>query len=71
MKENQQLKIRKPEDNLWLAALAWIHILLLNGGIYLLTILIGETKQPATLLLETLWLIIPLMLSWIFIRMFR
>ncbi len=71
MKENQQLKIRKPEDNLWLAALAWIHILLLNGGIYLLTILIGETKQPATLLLETLWLIIPLVLSWIFIRMFR
>lgn len=63
--------IRKPGDNLCLAALSWIHILLLSGGLYLLTSLLDPATHPAKLLLQAVWLIIPAALSWVFIRVFR
>ena len=78
------VKIAKPEDNLFLAVLSWIHILLLCAGLYLLTVLAydmeipGELSasavkapSPAELLIESLWLLIPLALGWVFLRVIR
>lgn len=63
--------ITKPEDDLCLAALSWIHILLLSAGLYLLTILVFPIVSPARLLAESLWLLVPLGLGWVFIRAIR
>lgn len=75
-------KIKKPEDHLSLAVLSWLHILLICAGMYLLSVLAYDVeipaelpafavKSPARLLAESLWLIVPLALSWIFIRTIR
>lgn len=62
------MNICKPEDNLCLAALSWLHILLLCAGMYLMTSLLYQTKSPAALLAGALWLILPIILSWVWIR---
>ncbi len=81
-KEKRSLKIAKSEDSLCLAVLSWLHILLISAGVYLLTTLAYDmelpeglpsqaAKSPAGLLAESLWLLIPLALGWIFIRVTR
>ena len=62
------MSICKPEDNLCLAALSWLHILLLCAGMYLMTSLLYQTKGPASLLAGALWLVLPIILSWVWIR---
>lgn len=62
------MKICKTGDRLSLAVLSWIHILLVGSGLYLLTSLLYAGKTPAELLAESLWLIFPAVLSWVFIR---
>lgn len=83
-KNGETVKIVKPEDHLFLAILSWLHILLLCAGLYLLTILAydmeipgelsaGAVKAPAPaeLLIQALWLLIPLALGWVFLRAIR
>ncbi len=81
-KDNGFSRIVKPEDNLFLSALSWLHILAICAGLYLLTtlaydmemsgeLLPYELKSPAELLAESLWLIVPLALGWILIRATR
>ncbi len=76
------IKITKPEDHLFLAALSWLHILLICAGLYLLTTLAYDmelpeelqtytVKTPVELLTGALWLVIPLALGWILIRATR
>lgn len=65
------MKLKKSGDNMWLAVLSWLHILLCCCGLYLLTSLIDERKYPEELLICTLWLIPPIVLSWVFIRALR
>ncbi len=70
------------KSGIFLAALSWLHILLICAGLYLLTILTYDmeaagvplprtAKSPMELLAGSLWLIIPLALGWVFIRMTR
>ena len=65
--------ILKPGDNLWLAILSWIHILLLFGCPYLLLAALSQMSpaEAGNYLLYVIWLIIPSVCSWIFIRKIR
>ncbi len=62
------MKLRKSGDNLGLAVLSWVHLLLLAGALYLLESLVYETRTPQSLLADALWLAIPIVLSWVAIR---
>lgn len=65
--------IKKNENNPVLAALSWAHVLLLSGCLYVLTaaVLNMPQKEAARFLAGCLWLIIPTVSGWIFIRRLR
>ncbi len=80
--KSMRTRITKPEDSLCLALLSWLHIVLICAGLYLLTtlaydmemsegLLVFERKSPSGLLAEALWLLVPLALGWILIRVTR
>lgn len=60
----------KPGDHLSLALLSWLHILLLFGCSYLVAAAFLELSAKASLacLANSLWLLAPAALSWVFIR---
>lgn len=67
------MKICKPDDNLTLAVLSWLHVLLLCSSFYVLIAAATELSDAEFpgFLASCLWLIIPAAASWIFVRRIR